>query len=94
MTRSLDCDCNCDYLPIYEVGQEVLISKVNHYGAVTRHNADFLTAVLFQCILRWWLGRMSGDLFTSCRANFTAGITPGPTADPGRPGVVGKKPAM
>ena len=25
MTRSLDCDCNCDYLPIYEVGQEVLI---------------------------------------------------------------------
>ena len=37
-----------------------------------------LTAVLFQCMRRWWLGRTSGDLLTSCRASLTAGITPWP----------------
>ena len=34
--------------------------------------------MLFQCILRWWLGRTAGDLLTSCRASCTAGITPWP----------------
>ena len=36
--------------------------------------------MLFQCILRWWLGRTAGDLLTSCRASCTAGITPWPAA--------------
>ena len=41
-----------------------------------------LTAVLFQCMRRWWLGRTSGDLLTSCSASLTAGITPWPGDHP------------
>ena len=52
-----------------------------------------LTAVLFQCIRRWWFFRMSGDLLTSCSASFTAGMTPCPILVSWYPRVVGKNPA-
>ena len=62
-------------------------------GNLTRLNR--LTAVLFQCILRWMFVRMSGLLLTSLRASFTAGITPCPILAIWWPRDedVGKKPA-
>ena len=52
-----------------------------------------LTAVLFQCILKWIFGKMCGLLFTSLSASFTAGITPCPIRDWWWPFDVGKNPA-